>query len=250
MAEAGGEEMDPLSWMEEGSYRGIRRPLTREGVLEAVRSYRGRVGAEDALVVIFTGHGNFDPGVGEGGPRGTYLTFRRDEAPLYVSELESELRGVQCRLRVLLVDCCSRLRPIAQRGPTAPLAPAAPAPDEELDPLFRRLFWEERGTLVVESSSPNEYAYIEPTRRYAPSETVPRGVEVAGPTLFGDALAGTLTKNADQSLSWEEVMELTQDRIDLRLKELRYARLLTLDAGGGAGVVANQRQTLVVRRSR
>ncbi|MFO0952084.1 MAG: hypothetical protein U0835_13240 [Isosphaeraceae bacterium] len=265
------EVTEPESWTGPnpfGQVRKIHRLPSARTLLQAIAEL-GRttpIGPRDAVACVLVGHGSYDPtpDPATGKPKGTYVRWRSSPEPLLVSEIAAALRKHPARLRVVVADCCNRLRPLSRKGSSSFPTYAAPAggPVDAIPPLLKSLFFDERGEIVLESSSPNEFAFIEPpvetqsapyTVPPAPGEKTGRVVQPEPTTmyrgsLFVNAFRDTLGANLGTPFTWEQVSELMQLRVDLRVKELRYAGLLVLDDQEQRGPADQRSQTLRLSR--
>ncbi len=121
----------------------------REVILTTVAGLA--VGPDDAVVVFYSGHGAYDPRVGQ------YLQFPRVGGYLTREELTRAIKAKGARLGVLSTDCCNK----ASALPAGPAAPTARFPSEPDNPprtkaLFRALFFDVTGFVDLTSSKQGE----------------------------------------------------------------------------------------------
>ena len=62
------------------------------------------------------------------------------------------IEAKRVRFITIVVDCCNRLRPLLARGPIAPGEPPDEGPPN-ISTLFRHLFFEPAGSVIIESSA-------------------------------------------------------------------------------------------------
>ncbi len=155
-------------------------------------------GPRDTLLFYYTGHGAVDD-------RGHYLALA--EGPLYRDELLNQLRAKGARLTVLLTDCCN----VRSDGE----AFAAPAPDDtpppRVTPIFQSLFFEPKGVVDINSSSPGEGAFF-----FAASPDFPGG-------MTGSIFTGTLVSWFDdwrsQRSTWDNFVRGVSLRVHIAFRE-------------------------------
>jgi hypothetical protein len=104
---------------------------------------------EDVFFFYYSGHGGSDD-------RGQYLAMAGGR--LYRDEIRDRMRRKGNRLNVIITDCCNQRSDGQQFG--APAMDMRPPPT--VTPLFRSLFFEPRGTVDINGSSPNEAAFFVP----------------------------------------------------------------------------------------
>jgi len=172
----------------------------REQVLDAVRTLEP--GRDDAILYYYCGHGFYDR------ERGTLLKPPGDDRALYLSEIRKPLREKQARLIVTICDCCSgRVNRVA----------FAPAPGEVerprvVSPLFKQLFWRTSGNLVINSSSPDQYAAV----RLGEGEPGEPGMGA----LFTNVLIGSLKKHREEQKSWDAIIGECRTAVDRSFRQL------------------------------
>lgn len=123
---------------------GFERPAPDEaGILNAIRNLPVR--PDDAVLVYFSGHGEFTSGAGH------LIKIRR--GTLSRSRLRAAMSRHSCRLQMLVTDACSLQKPV----PPEEFAGAPAGPPETL-PLFRNLFFRSSGMLDINACRPGEVA--------------------------------------------------------------------------------------------
>ncbi|MSR59977.1 MAG: caspase family protein [Planctomycetaceae bacterium] len=121
----------------------------RSEVLQTIRNLN--IGKQDAVLFFYSGHGYYDT------TRGSFLKPPADNgAKFYLSEIRKALNQSSPRLRVCILDCCSVI-PNGSLSRFAPYEGQVKKP-EEPSPLFRSLFFEPSGEVIINSSKPGEYA--------------------------------------------------------------------------------------------
>lgn len=196
------------------------KQLTRRNILDYYRELK--VGKQDGLVFLFSGHGATNKDDGE-----HYLQVQGPERLLARKELRETMLARGAGLVVLLSDACSnvmRLRPMMG------------APDEEemegrLRQAafgYRRLFFESRGLVDINGSTVGTSGWSDP--------------DEGG--IFTRALLDTfLAKKSDASLTWPNLhAELT------RREHVAYAawkeRMLGQVRRGELRLASDERETL------
>ena len=151
----------------------------------------------DTLLFYYTGHGAADD-------RGHY--FALAQGPLYRDDLLNQLRGKGARLTVLLSDCCN-----ARSDGRAYLAPA-PRVNEPptITPVFQSLFFEPRGVVDVNSSSPGESAFFVPETEA--SKTMPG-------SLFTKQLADWFTQQKRRSATWDQLLRSVSLQVHVAFRD-------------------------------
>ncbi len=173
--------------------------------------------SEDTVVVYFTGHGGNDD-------RGHYLAFAQGR--LYREEIRALLEAKGARLNVLLTDCCN------QRADgedfCAPYIEMEPPP--VVTPLFQSLFFEPRGLVDINSSSPGEGAFLG-----SPGEG-------AG-SLFTGQFARFVERFRQQKTSWEHLLRSVSLNVHLAFRQT-YPN----GASGGKGAAVQRDQNVYAYR--
>lgn len=208
----------------------------RDALLRAI--YALPVAPDDAVMVFHAGHGAFNPNRDAfGRPYGTYLLFTGSRSVLYQSEIRAAVASRRPRLSVVVLDCCNGLRPIR----ATPFAPsmAYRRPPDEVSPLFDALFFQPRGTLVLESSAPGQYSFVLPRAEF------PNGDGFSPGTLFTTRFSNVLGDSGAR-LTWNQVREETQRAVSEEFRRLRDTGQLVMQGNGEAITQDDQTLTFVV----
>ncbi|WP_165227105.1 PDZ domain-containing protein [Aquisphaera insulae] len=210
---------------------------TPDGIRGAID--RLPVGAEDALVVFYQGHGAYDPMIGH------YLKFPRlGDAVLARSDLVARIKGRGGRLGVIATDCCNKLSILPRKAaPSAPMA-AAPGERPRLSPLFAALFLNSAGFVDLTSSKQGEESISYPTTRDQ------NGFEMSRGGLFTTALVGYLGRNRGQPLTWEQVAEGVGKDVQAAFRRLKPDGLDNPDEPEKPQMTQTVTASLVVRMVR
>lgn len=155
-----------------------------------------RVAANDTLLFYFSGHGGNDD-------RGQYLAFAGGR--LYRDELRALLKQKGARLTVIITDCCNQR--LDGEDFAAPSMDMEPPP--AVTPLFRSLFFEPRGLVDINSSSPGEAAFFAPLG--GPPEA-PIG------SLFTIQVANFVYRFRQQRTTWEHFMRSVSLNVHLAFR--------------------------------
>jgi hypothetical protein len=143
---------------------------TPERLTELVQTLQ--IGANDSLVVYYSGHGGWHP------EHGQYLAMTNGGRVLFRSDLVAAMERRACRLRVLLSDCCSSLpndeeaaRRIARMGGKGGAVPKTTGPvtagpavtaTQKMKPEWRTvrdLFLKSRGTVDITAAQRGQVAW-------------------------------------------------------------------------------------------
>lgn len=186
---------------------------TRSDILTAIDSCPA--GPNDAIFFYWCGHGAYDV---RNGVKKHYLIItgneNKEEKPvIYRSEILGALKKKRPRLAVLITDSCNKFR-------SAELMFPMPAPAVEgIPPLFHSLFFLCRGTVDVNSSSPDQWAVIS---------------KESG-ALFSSCFCIYLEIGLGQPMSWEELLNRIDSSLNsvLRTAESKYGHI-----GPAAGLPA------------
>jgi len=180
------------------------------------------VGPEDALVVYVFSHGQYDD-------KGHYFVDIKSKSPIYRSEILAAMEQKSARFRALISDSCNTHLPIG-RIDRAYVAPSF-APAEKLSPLFVQLFFGYKGLLDVNSSSKDQSALCIPKLGGLFSMTLSLpyddqmlndlyAAELQKGSVFGKTLQainfvpGILFSASDQSRTWDEVLNYSQNQLN------------------------------------
>lgn len=173
---------------------------SRAQVLDAVRAVEP--GEDDAILYYFCGHGFYDS------RRGTLFKPPGEDRELYLSEIRKPLREKRPRLLVTICDCCSGR---VQRATFAP-APRETVRPDEVSAICRKLFWQSSGNLVINSSSPGQYATVRLSGG-TPSEP---GMGA----LFTNVFVGSLKKHRDDAENWDTILRECRASVDREFRKL------------------------------
>lgn len=127
---------------------------TKANLKEAIFSAINSCPAErnDTIVFYWSGHGSYDE-------QGHYLIMP-DHHPCSRSKVIDHIERKQCRLAVVLTDCCHEY---LDRELLPKMEPRTLPPPERTSVLFRLLFFRSRGLVEMNASSRGEYALCVPT---------------------------------------------------------------------------------------
>lgn len=191
------------------------RDFSRTRVLRAIRD--ATVTPDDALLFFYCGHGYYEA------PGGSFFLPPADNgARFQFSDIRKALEARKPRLRVALLDCCS----IIPKGSMARFY-QAPANLEQvpLSPLFRTLFFESAGEIIINSSKPGEYAICR--AHFAAREN---GNTYTQGSLFAGILFDEWERN-EEGRNWEELFETLRTRVDRDFRKFYPGRVITLGSG-------------------
>lgn len=153
-------------------------------------------GPNDSFVVYFSGHGGSDD-------RGQYLSFAGGR--LYRDELRGLLQQKGARLNVLLTDCCNqRADGEAFGAPSMDMEPPA-----EVTPLFQSLFFQPRGIVDINASSPGEAAFFAPLKEEP--ESLPG-------SLFTSQLEKYIYRYKQQRSNWDHLLRSVSLNVHLAFR--------------------------------
>lgn len=164
------------------------RAATGDALRSALRSTKEHAGADDTLLVYFTGHGFVDS-AGTGA-----RLLCSDETSVARAELVEELRQARCRLKVLITDCCSTYF----RMPAARLENAGDSGITQ--PISRSLLFGHRGFTDLTAASPGQAAYA---------------TEMGG--YFTSWLIGLASCN--ENLTWQVLFDQTRQHVRDQVQE-------------------------------
>ena len=180
---------------------------------------KARVQAEDTLVFVYCGHGAFDQTDDE-----THLTPKQDSTHLPLSTLIKALHARKPKLAVAILDCCNVLRPLAgQPRKFIPREVAAYSALTEMTPLFRSLFVDPTGEIIIESSSKGEYAVVKPRLEHSDKP----GDVTHQSTLFSDCWIEAMSPKRSPT-NWPTVCDRTQTAMDREFKSVCPDNILHL----------------------
>ncbi len=213
---------------------------------------QSRVGADDALVVYWSGHGFIE--------NGEHFLVQSDGVQCSRKDLLEKAKEAGARLTVLLTDSCANDTSI----PFTPYV-AAPIPPP-ISPLFQELFLNYRGVLDVNASSPGEKAYSCVVNldnaalcggcfslalssdyvgdspfypRIGDLPVVRQALQKAGVSFDQNVHIGAFDVFAEQTPSWDEVLQYVRETTDYIYRHN--------DFGDPRQFVLQPRQTIWVR---
>ena len=142
---------NPMADFADGSSRDLRNPWMGPDVRSDLAGLKQKMlraidvcpaGADDAIVVFFTGHGAYDD-------KGHFLLMPGGEDRLYRKTILDRIARKGPRLAVLITDSCNMQVPSG-----SPPGPAARMiPPQRITPLFESLFILSKGVVDINSSS-------------------------------------------------------------------------------------------------
>jgi len=187
------------------------------------------IGANDALLFYYTGHGATFEGAGH--------VLTTSHGNLRRSVLRGAMTARQPRLAVILTDCCASLGKL-QRQTEPPALGAAPPPEPRASPVLRCLLLQHRGVVDLTSSSYGEASW---------------SMEGSG-GLFTHALATAMgaweikpfDHDTDGLVSWAELFEHVRRETQESFKQFKQVVLNQdprgMDAAGRARLQKQQEQ--------
>lgn len=167
-------------------------------------------GPNDAIVCYWCGHGAFDEG-------GHYFDLSDDA--IRRATILSALKAKGCRFTALISETCHVYKRVA-----AEMAPGAGVPDD-VSPLFQSLFFESRGVLDINSSSPGQ--------------TAAASNAFGGPFTF--SLSIILTRFSDKRLSWNQTIKLVDRLVAQEFGSQTNQTVYAWSIPGGGSNVAENR---------
>lgn len=180
----------------------------RRDLLRAIASCPA--GPNDAIVCYWCSHGAFDEG-------GHYFDLADDA--IRRATVLSALKAKGCRFTALISETCHVYKQVA-----AEMLPGAGVPDD-VSPLFQSLFFESRGVLDINSSSPGQSAAA--------------SSDFGGPFTF--MFYNVLTRASDRRLSWNQTIKLIDllvaKQFGSQVDQTVYAWSIP---GGGSNVSENR----------
>ena len=200
--------------------------MTPAAILGTIRSIDA--GADDAILFYYSGHGGYDEARQQ-----TWLVLSQSPGTaLFVGQIRQEIAAKNVRLGTIVLDCCSQLPPMLARGPLAP--PEMPDQGtQQVSRLFQKLFFDQAGSVIIESSAPKEYAIVVPPYRYRDERGILRAHHVGA--LFTQSFTQAMNFELDEAnLGWTQLCQQTQDTIDNRFGAYCPGGVITL--GNGARI--------------
>jgi len=121
--------------------------VTAKGILDTVKSLKGKVSANDAVLFYYGGHGALNDTYGH------VLKMTTNSKDLQRSFLRKELEKLGAGLTVLLTDCCSNKE--KADGPIVAFPPGTKGAGDDPDilPTVRALFFQARGIVDVTAAT-------------------------------------------------------------------------------------------------
>jgi len=180
------------------------------------------VAPDDALVLYVFSHGQYDE-------KGHYFVDTKSKSPIYRADLLAAMERKQPRFRALISDSCNMYLPTGKIDRVY-MAPSF-APAEKLSPLFVQLFFGHQGLLDVNSSSKDQSALCIPAvgGLFSMTLSLPYTDEMLDGLYQGEIEKGSRLGNTlkainfvpgiffsagDQSRSWDEVLNYSQNQLD------------------------------------
>jgi hypothetical protein len=158
------------------------------------------VKADDTILFYYTGHGSVDD-------RGHYLALAQGK--LYRQELLNLLSQKGARLITVITDCCNT----RSDGYTY-IAPYFEIPDrKEPSPLFRKLFFESRGVVDINSSSPGESSFFAP---YQKNESGPDG---SPGSIFTLSWLDWMQEEKQNRRTWDDMVRAVSLKVHKKFKD-------------------------------
>ena len=207
--------------------------FTQRQLLDAIR--RMPVTGNDVLVLYVFSHGQYDE-------RGHYFVDTKSKSPIYRADLLGAMEKKGARFRALISDSCNMYLPTGKIDQVY----AAPsfAPAERLSPLFLKLFFGYQGLLDVNSSSKDQSALCIPglgglfsmtfalpysdemlEELYQPE--IRKGSALGNTIRSINFVPGVLFSGNDQSRSWDEVLNYSQNQLNTTFLSLYQALNIT-----------------------
>jgi hypothetical protein len=213
------------------------RSLTPAGVLRTIQLVAPE--PDDAILFFYSGHGAYD----EQRLQTCVLMSSAPGHALFVDEIQRAIDAKRVSFSSIILDCCNNLRPSLARGPIAPGEPIDQGPSET-SALFRRLFFEAAGSVVIESSAPGEYAVTVPALHLRDPRTP--NITYHFGSLFTQSFTGVLLSYEDAGDAvpdWARVCRETQESIDTEFPQLCPGGVITLGSGAS---IRQAKQTVTV----
>jgi S1-C subfamily serine protease len=169
-------------------------------------------GADDAVVVYYSGHGAFDDQIDQ------YFKFPRlgSQTILTRAQVRDAIKAKGTRLGVLITDCCNSQSVVPRVPRPVPMAAPMYVGPPPISPLFISLFIETRGFVDVTSSKKGERSIAYPATRLVGRDLL----ESAG-GVFTTALERVFSEGKMQSLDWQTIVSKTADRVRIEFQRLK-----------------------------
>ena len=168
-----------------------------------------RPGPDDVVFFYFAGHGAM---ISETDKR-TYLTVSdpaSGSANLFREDVEDEITAHNCRLQIIITDCCSSIPSRSRSRKYSILATPRPAGTKAI----KNLFGEHKGLLHVTSATEGQPAWGYPM--------ADRG------GLFTETLIAAITQDSDRDensfLEWSEVFTIAKTQTQTQWRKLDIDR--------------------------
>lgn len=146
-----------------------------------------KVAPNDTIFFYYTGHGSVDD-------QGHFFALAHGK--LYRREVLNKLAQKRCRLVVLLSDCCN-----TRSDGFLYMAPYFEIPDRRRPtPLFQKLFFDTKGVVDINSSSPGESAFFAPLVK---DEFGPQG---SPGSIFTLAWIDWVNKEKQNPRTWDDMV--------------------------------------------
>ena len=225
-------------------YCGIPEPMLEidqlkghDFTLNAIRNSIQRlpITSDDVLVLYVFSHGQHDD-------KGHYFVDTKSKSPIYRADLLAAMQRKGPRLRALISDSCNTYLPVGQIDRVY-VAPSF-APAEKMSPLFVRLLFGYKGLLDVNSSSKDQSALCIPQLGGLFSMTlslpyddqmlddlyqqeIQKGSRLGKTLKMLDFEPGLFFSGSDQSRSWDEVLNYSQNQLNTTFMPLYQSLNLT-----------------------
>ncbi|MGL4553021.1 MAG: caspase family protein [Gemmataceae bacterium] len=118
-------------------------------IVDAIRSLKGKVKADDAVLFFYGGHGAVND------VHGHVLKMTGGGKDLTRSLLRKEMEALGAGLTVLLTDCCST----KEKNDVTQPPPVGPGRGVEIHPTVKHLFFQSRGVVDITAATAAEAAW-------------------------------------------------------------------------------------------
>jgi hypothetical protein len=198
--------------------------MTPAAILGTIRSIEAA--ADDAILFYYSGHGGYD----ETRQQTWLLLSQSPGTALFLGQIRQEIAAKNVRLGTIVVDCCSQLPPMLARGPIAP-PEMADQGTQQVSRLFQKLFFDQAGSVIVESSAPKEYAIVVPPLRYRDGRGILRAHHFGA--LFTQSFTEAMSFDDldEANIGWTQLCQQTQNSIDNRFGGYCPGGVITLGTG-------------------
>ena len=184
-------------------FRGTSLRISKSNILDCINGLR--VGSDDTVFFLYSGHGGFDKGKHE--QYYELTTASQSKERLYHSDVRLAVERKSPRLAVFLRDCCNTIeRADLPRGTLMgpevmdAYGPLRAAPARIRPVLLESLFLQSRGVVDIGSAKVGLPALaIEATNNYLGNETV-----------FTNSFHNAISNNQKSPLNWQQFF----DRLD------------------------------------